>query len=154
MVFRILIIGGRKRFDYARLRDALDVLLVNRLPDVEIITAGGPGVPALAACYAVHPRQMPLGLGEVKRVEGLIQATEVVARSRRCAARTRVARRSARSAGGRRRRLISARSGSPCRQERDPTHRRRSPRYCSVMTTLAAFPGMTGSARVSIWDEP
>jgi len=30
----------------------LDVRLANRLPDVEILTAGGPGVPALAACYA------------------------------------------------------------------------------------------------------
>ncbi|MCE9563543.1 MAG: hypothetical protein K8U57_15995 [Planctomycetes bacterium] len=28
------------------------MLLAKRLPDVEILTAGGPGVPALAACYA------------------------------------------------------------------------------------------------------
>ena len=37
---------------YARLRDALDAALANRLPDVQIVTAGGPGVPALAASYA------------------------------------------------------------------------------------------------------
>ncbi|MCE9561519.1 MAG: SLOG family protein [Planctomycetes bacterium] len=49
---KVLIIGGRQRFKYALLRDALDALLANRLPDVEILTAGGPGVPALAACYA------------------------------------------------------------------------------------------------------
>jgi len=41
MAFRVLIIGGRQRFEYARLRDALDVLLARRLPDVEILTAGG-----------------------------------------------------------------------------------------------------------------
>ncbi|MCE9560873.1 MAG: DUF2493 domain-containing protein [Planctomycetes bacterium] len=52
MVFRVLIIGSRQRFDYAQMRDALDVLLANRLSDVEILTAGGAGVPALAACYA------------------------------------------------------------------------------------------------------
>jgi hypothetical protein len=52
MAFRLLILGGRQRVEYARLRAALDVLLVNRLPDVELLTAGGPGVPALAACYA------------------------------------------------------------------------------------------------------
>jgi hypothetical protein len=38
--------------DYVRLRDALDKLLANRLPEVQILTAGGPGVPALAASYA------------------------------------------------------------------------------------------------------
>ena len=59
MAFRTLIIGARQRFEYARLRDALDALLVNRLPDVEILTAGGPGVPALAACYAGE-RGLPL----------------------------------------------------------------------------------------------
>ncbi|MCE9566538.1 MAG: DUF2493 domain-containing protein [Planctomycetes bacterium] len=58
MTFRVLIIGGRQRFEYARLRDALDMLLANRLPDVEILTAGGPGVPALAACYA-RSRSLP-----------------------------------------------------------------------------------------------
>jgi hypothetical protein len=52
MAFRVLILGGRQRVEYARLRAALDVLLVNRFPDVELLTAGGPGVPALAACYA------------------------------------------------------------------------------------------------------
>src|SRR4051812_28632896 len=51
MAFRVLILGGRIPVTYARLRDALDVLLANRLPDVVILTAGGPGVPALAASY-------------------------------------------------------------------------------------------------------
>jgi len=59
MAFRVLIIGGRQRVEYARLRAALDTLLVNRIPDVEILTAGGPGVPALAACYATS-RGLPL----------------------------------------------------------------------------------------------
>ncbi len=52
MVFRVLVAGGREKVDYVRLRDALDAALVNRLPHVEIITPGGPGVPALAASYA------------------------------------------------------------------------------------------------------
>jgi hypothetical protein len=52
MTFRVLVIGGRVPLPFARLRDALDVLLANRLPDVEILTAGGPGVPALAESYA------------------------------------------------------------------------------------------------------
>jgi len=59
MAFSVLIIGGRQRFEYARLRAALDALLANRLPDVEILTAGGPGVPALAACYA-RSRGLPV----------------------------------------------------------------------------------------------
>lgn len=52
MPFRVLIIGGPARVDYPRLAAALDTLLAHRLPEVEILTAGGPGVPALAACYA------------------------------------------------------------------------------------------------------
>ncbi|VTU00985.1 Phage chromosome segregation protein OS=Geomicrobium sp. JCM 19037 GN=JCM19037_1588 PE=4 SV=1: DUF2493 [Gemmataceae bacterium] len=52
MPFRVLIIGGPARVDYPRLATALDALLAHRLPDVEILTAGGPGIPALAACYA------------------------------------------------------------------------------------------------------
>src|SRR5262245_60963452 len=52
MSFRVLVIGGRRFCDNARLRDALDRALVNRLPDVELLTAGGPGVAALAASYA------------------------------------------------------------------------------------------------------
>jgi hypothetical protein len=52
MTFRILIIGDPDFCDYFRLREALDLALVNRLPDVEILTMGGPGVPALAASYA------------------------------------------------------------------------------------------------------
>src|SRR5262245_54204958 len=52
MAFRVLVIGGRRFCDYRRLRDALDAALAKRLPDVEILTAGGPGVPALAASCA------------------------------------------------------------------------------------------------------
>ena len=52
MAFRVLVVGGRGRVDYARFRDALDRALANRLPEVQILTAGGPGVPALAASYA------------------------------------------------------------------------------------------------------
>jgi hypothetical protein len=52
MTFRVLVAGGREPVDYVRLRDALDKLLTNRMPEVQILTAGGPGVPALAASYA------------------------------------------------------------------------------------------------------
>jgi hypothetical protein len=37
--------------NYPALRAALDVLLVNRLPDVVLVTAGGRGAPMLAASY-------------------------------------------------------------------------------------------------------
>jgi hypothetical protein len=46
MAFRVLIAGGRYPVAYVRLRDALDKLLANHLPEVQILTAGGPGVPA------------------------------------------------------------------------------------------------------------
>ena len=52
MPFRVLIAGGRSFTDYPRLRAALDALLAKRLPDVQILTGGGPGVPMLAASYA------------------------------------------------------------------------------------------------------
>jgi hypothetical protein len=52
MMFRLLIIGGSGFYEYPRLRDALDFALANRLPHVEILSIGGPGVPALAASYA------------------------------------------------------------------------------------------------------
>lgn len=52
MAFRVLIVGPSSYRDYARLRDVLDIALVNRFPDVAIITTGGPGLPALAASYA------------------------------------------------------------------------------------------------------
>src|SRR5262245_8559224 len=52
MAFRVLILGESGFRDYTRLRDALDAALSKRLPDVAILTAGGPGVPALAASYA------------------------------------------------------------------------------------------------------
>ena len=52
MAFRVLVVGSRSWLDYPCLRDILDRALVNRLPDVEIVTPGGPGIPALAASYA------------------------------------------------------------------------------------------------------
>ena len=52
MSFCVLITGGRHFSDYPLLRRTLDALLVNRLPDVTLLTAGGPGVPMLAASYA------------------------------------------------------------------------------------------------------
>jgi hypothetical protein len=54
MSFRVLITGPRHFTDYPALRAALDALLVNRLPDVELLTAGGRGVPMLAASYATE----------------------------------------------------------------------------------------------------
>jgi hypothetical protein len=59
MMFRVLVIGVAGYGDYARLRGALDLLLAKRLPDVEILTTGGPGLPAFAACYA-RARGLPL----------------------------------------------------------------------------------------------
>src|SRR4051794_9628161 len=47
--FRVLVIGGRHFTNYPALRAALDALLVNRLPDVELLTAGGP----LRSCPAL-----------------------------------------------------------------------------------------------------
>jgi hypothetical protein len=52
MPFHVLIIGGPTFRDYPRLRDAVDFALANRLPEVEILSVGGPGVPPLAASYA------------------------------------------------------------------------------------------------------
>src|SRR5579883_3019819 len=52
MAFRVLIVGGRGFTDYPCLRATLDVLLANRLPNVELLTTGGPGVAMLAASYA------------------------------------------------------------------------------------------------------
>jgi hypothetical protein len=52
MSFCVLIAGGRHLTDFATLRATLDKLLANRLPDVELLTTGGPGVPMLAASYA------------------------------------------------------------------------------------------------------
>ena len=52
MAFRVLITGGRSFTDYPRVRAALDALLSNRLPDVQLLTGGGPGMPMLAASYA------------------------------------------------------------------------------------------------------
>jgi hypothetical protein len=52
MSFRVLIAGGRHFTDYPTLRATLDALQAHRLPDVELLTAGGPGVAMLAASYA------------------------------------------------------------------------------------------------------
>jgi hypothetical protein len=41
MSFRVLIAGPRQFTNYPALRTALDALLVNRLPDVELLTYGG-----------------------------------------------------------------------------------------------------------------
>src|SRR5262245_40463779 len=54
MGLRVLVAGGRHFTDYPALRAVLDALLVNRLPDVELLTAGGPGVPMLAASFAAE----------------------------------------------------------------------------------------------------
>ena len=54
MGFRVLVTGGRHFADYPALRAALDALLANRLPDVEVLTPGGRGVPMLAASYAAE----------------------------------------------------------------------------------------------------
>jgi hypothetical protein len=43
MGLRVLIAGGRHFTNYPALRAALDSLLANRLPDVELLTADGRG---------------------------------------------------------------------------------------------------------------
>jgi len=52
MPFRVLVIGPPLFRDYPRLRDVLDVVLANRVPDVELLTVGGSGLPSLVASYA------------------------------------------------------------------------------------------------------
>jgi hypothetical protein len=54
MSFRVLITGGRHFTDSPTLRATPDALLANRLPDVELLTQGGPGVAMLAASYATE----------------------------------------------------------------------------------------------------
>ena len=54
MAFRVLVTGGRHFTDYPALRAFLDALLANRLPDMEVLTPGGRGVPMLAASYAAE----------------------------------------------------------------------------------------------------
>jgi hypothetical protein len=52
MPFRVLVIGPPMFRDYPCLRDVLDVVLANRVPDVELLTVGGSGLPSLVASYA------------------------------------------------------------------------------------------------------
>ncbi len=52
MAFRVLIAGGRHFTNYPALRATLDALFAHRLPDVELLTTSGRGVPMLAASYA------------------------------------------------------------------------------------------------------
>jgi hypothetical protein len=88
MAFRVLLLGDPLFRDYARLRDALDAALVNRLPDVELVTTGGPGLPALAASYArsrglelvpvVPDCQRFPGCAQEKRDERLVELAQAV----------------------------------------------------------------------------
>jgi hypothetical protein len=59
MEFRVLIAGGRHFTNYPALRAALGALVANRMPDVELMTTGGRGVPMLAASYAAR-RGLPV----------------------------------------------------------------------------------------------
>ena|SRR5579872_6736656 len=52
MPFRVPVIGPPAFRDYPHLRDVLDVVLANRVPDVELLTVGGSGLPFLVASYA------------------------------------------------------------------------------------------------------
>jgi hypothetical protein len=52
--FRVIVTGVGAFHDYTRLRDLLDSLLVNRLPDVVILSRCGRGTDALATSYAVE----------------------------------------------------------------------------------------------------
>ena len=55
MSFRVHLVDPRHFTDDPVLRPTLDALLVNRLPDVELLTCGGRGVPMFAASYASEP---------------------------------------------------------------------------------------------------
>jgi len=44
MPFRVLIFGSPSFREFAKLRSILDVALAKRLPDVVLVTAGGPGL--------------------------------------------------------------------------------------------------------------
>jgi len=50
----VIIVGGRHFTNYPLLRVTLDALLANRLPDVELLTTGAPGVALLAASCATE----------------------------------------------------------------------------------------------------
>jgi hypothetical protein len=52
--FRVLIAGPKRFADFPLLRATLDALLAKRLPDVELLTVGGPGVAMLVASYAAE----------------------------------------------------------------------------------------------------
>jgi hypothetical protein len=52
--FRVVVTGVRHFHTYARLRDLLDKLLANRLPNVVILSRCGRGTDALATSYAVE----------------------------------------------------------------------------------------------------
>jgi hypothetical protein len=54
MAFRVFIADARHFTNYPALRAVLYTLLANRLPDVEVLTTGGRGVPMLAANYAAE----------------------------------------------------------------------------------------------------
>ena len=70
MPVSLLMVGGPSFRDYARLRDALDVALANRFPDVQLVTIGGPGVPALVASYA-RSRGLPLVVTQRPSLSGV-----------------------------------------------------------------------------------
>jgi hypothetical protein len=88
MAFRVLVLGDPRFRDFAQLRDTLDATLVNRLPEVVIVTTGGPGLPALAASYArsrglelvpvVPDCQRFPGCAQEKRDERLIELADAV----------------------------------------------------------------------------
>jgi hypothetical protein len=52
MPYRVLVVGPDWFRAYTLLRDILDNLLAQRMPDVEVITTGGKGIPSLVASYA------------------------------------------------------------------------------------------------------
>jgi hypothetical protein len=85
MAFRVLVVGNPAA-EYSHLRDSLEALLANRLPDVQLVTVGGPGLPALVASYAAsrnlsvvaatvgYPKHR--GNAEAQRDEELVEAAD------------------------------------------------------------------------------
>lgn len=59
MPFRVVVTGPHRFRDYPHLRAALDAALVNRLPDVVLLSGCGPGTDFQAASYA-HERGLPI----------------------------------------------------------------------------------------------
>lgn len=51
-MIKVIIAGSRKITDYALIKDKLNAILANQLPDIEIVSGGASGVDSLGERYA------------------------------------------------------------------------------------------------------